>query len=701
MKTKDIKNIVSKMTLEQKAALTTGVGMWETQTFEKPDIPAEWMCDGPHGLRKQAQGIMDINDSEEAVSFPAECAIAATWDRDLIYKAAETLGNEAQARNVQMVLGPGINMKRSPLCGRNFEYMSEDPYLAGELGAAYVKGLQSTGVSACVKHFFANSQETERFTGSSDMDETTERQIYLPAFENVVKNAAPGSIMAAYNKVNGVHMTENKKYLTDVLRKEWGFDGMVVSDWGATHNRVGAIEAGCDLTMWQQPETNKEIVHAVKKGKLSEKKLDKACVNILKHVFGTLEKHKNTDLDLAADHEMVRRVAEDSIVLLKNASGILPINKNKKVLLLGDFAVNPRFQGGGSSHVNTKNNVSAVIAMKDMKNVSFKQGYGPGPAPVTLSDSDFWKNRVTASDYIPDKKLIADAVKAAKNADVCVIFAGVPEALETEGDDRKDLRMPDSHNALIDAVSEVNKNVVVVLQNGAPVEMPWISKVKGILETYLGGEASGEAVRNVLFGDVNPSGRLPESFPVRLEDTPSYLYYFGCDNVVRYNEGEFVGYRYYTSKKIKTLFPFGYGLSYTEFKYSDLKTDISKIKDGKEPESIRVSVKVTNTGKRAGSDVVQLYVGVKNCGLPRPVRELKGFVKTGILKSGESRTVDFTLTARDFAHWSEEFRDYILYAGEYEIQIGKNSEDIVLSSPVDIDAPFPRNKEYTIAPDKI
>lgn len=698
MKTKDIKNIVSKMTLEQKAALTTGVGMWETQTFEKLGIKAEWMCDGPHGLRKQAQGITDINDSEEAVSFPAECAIAATWDRDLIYEAAETLGNEAQAKNVQMVLGPGINMKRSPLCGRNFEYMSEDPYLAGELGAAYVSGLQSTGVSACVKHFFANSQETERFEGSSELDETTARQIYLPAFEKVVKKARPKSIMAAYNKVNGVHMTENKKYLTDVLRKEWGFDGMVVSDWGATHNRVGVVEAGCDLTMWQQPETDKEIEHAVKKGKLSEKKLDKACINILKHVYDTLENHKDVKLNLKADHEIVRHVAENSIVLLKNASGILPISKNKKVLLLGDFAANPRFQGGGSSHVNTKNSVSAVKAMKDMKNVSFKQGYGPGPAPVSLSDADFWKNRVTASDFVPDKKLISEAVKAAKVADVCVIFAGVPEALETEGDDRRDMRMPDSHNALIDAVCEVNKNVVVVLQNGAPVEMPWISKVKGVLETYLGGEASGEAVRNVLFGDVNPSGRLPESFPVRLEDTPSYLYYFGCDNVVRYNEGEFVGYRYYTSKKIKTLFPFGYGLSYTEFKYSDLKTSTVSIKEGKEPDSISVSVKVTNTGKRAGSDVVQLYIGVKKCGLPRPVRELKGFVKTGILKSGESETVHFSLSARDFAHWSEEFGDYILYAGEYEIQIGRNSEDIVLTEPVDIEAPLPRSKEYTIAP---
>lgn len=698
MKTKEIKKIIEKMTLEQKAALTTGVGMWETRSFDRPGIPSEWMCDGPHGLRKQKQGISDINDSEEAVSFPSECAVAATWDRDLVFEAAEALGNEAQSRNVQMVLGPGINMKRSPICGRNFEYMSEDPYLAGELGAAYVSGLQSTGVSACLKHFFANSQETERFTGSSEMDETTARQIYLPAFETVVKKARPGAIMAAYNKVNGTHMTENKKYLTDVLRKEWGFEGMVVSDWGATHNRVGAIEAGCDLTMWEQSDTNKEIVKAVKKGKLSEKKLDKACINILKHVYSTLENHKDVKVNLKADHDLVRRVAESSIVLLKNTGNILPISKNKKVLLLGDFAANPRYQGGGSSHVNTKNSVSTLKAMKDMKNVTYKQGYGPGPKPVAVTDSEFWKNRVKASDYTPDKKLISEAVRAAKNADICVIFAGVPEALETEGDDRRDLKMPDSHNALIEAVSEVNKNVVVVLQNGAPVEMPWIGHIKGLLETYLGGEASGEAVRNVLFGDVNPSGRLPETFPLRLEDTPAYLYYFGCDNTVRYNEGEFIGYRYYTSKKAFVLFPFGYGLSYTSFDYSELKTDVKKTKDGKAPETIFVSVKVTNKGKASGSEVVQLYIGVNKCGLPRPVRELKGFEKTKILKPGESETVHFSLKARDFAHWNEEYSDYVLYAGEYEIQIGKNAEDILLSEPVTIDAPIPKNKEYTIAP---
>ena len=690
---KEIREIVSKMTLKQKAQFTSGDGMWETGEYKKLGVPREWMCDGPHGLRKQANDMhASVNDSIEAVSFPAECAMAASWDRELIYEAAKTLGNEAQANNVQMVLGPGVNMKRSPLCGRNFEYLSEDPCLAGELGAAYVNGLQSTGVSACLKHYLANSQETDRFSSSSEMDENTARQIYLPAFETVVKKAKVKSVMAAYNKVNGIHMTEQKKYLTDILRKEWGFNGMVVSDWGATHNRPGAIEAGCDLTMWQQHETDKDIVKAVKKGTLDEKKLDEACVNILKHVFGTLAAHKDVTADLDEDHKVVRRLFESSVVLLKNSGNILPISKKKNVLLLGDFAKNPRYQGGGSSHVTTSRSVSAVEAMKDMANVSYVKGYGPGPKAKQLTDPEFWKTRIGHADYKPDQKLIDEAVKAAKKADICVVFAGLPEALESEGADRIDMKMPDSHNALIEAVAKVNKNVVVVLQNGAPVEMPWIDSVKGVLETYLGGEASGEVVRDVLFGDVNPSGRLPETFPVKLEDNPSYLYYFGCDDVVKYSEGEFVGYRYYTSKKMPVLFPFGYGLSYTSFSYSDLKIDAKGFIGDEKKGGITVSVKVTNTGKKAGREVVQLYVRVNKCKLPRPVRELKGFAKTGLLKPGESETVTIELTSRDFAHWNDECNAYVHYTGEYEIQIAKNANEIVLSAPVDIEGAYPRKK---------
>ena len=690
MTVKEIKKIVEGLTLKEKAYLTTGVGAWETAEFPKKGVPKEWMCDGPHGLRKQPSETVAINDSIEAVSFPSECAIAASWDRELIYEAAKTLGNEAQAENVQMVLGPGLNMKRSPLCGRNFEYLSEDPCLAGELGAAYVNGLQSTGVSACIKHFFANSQETDRFTSSSEMDETTERQVYLPAFETVVRKAKPGSVMAAYNKVGGTYMTENKKYLTDILRKEWGFDGMVVSDWGATHNRVGAIEAGCDLTMWQQHETDKDIIKAVKSGKLSEKKLDEACVNILKHVFSTLEAHKDVKADLAKDHEVARKLYDSSVVLLKNDGNILPISKKKKVLLLGDFAKNPRYQGGGSSHVTTSRATSVVDATRDMANVSFKQGYGPGPKAPTLTDAEFWTTRITPSDYKPDKKLIAEAVKAAKDADVCVIFAGLPEALESEGADRIDMRMPDSHNALIEEVARVNRNVVVVLQNGAPVEMPWIDDVKGILETYLGGEAGGETVKDILFGDVNPSGRLPETFPFILEDNPSYLFYLGCDDVVKYNEGEFIGYRYYTTKMMPVLFPFGYGLSYTKFDYSDLKINAKGFIGDEKTGGISVSVKVTNTGKKAGREVVQLYVGVNKCALRRPVRELKGFAKTKLLAPGESQIVTFELTSRDFAHWNEEAHAYVHYTGEYEIQIARNAEEIELAAPVDIEGAYPR-----------
>lgn len=660
MKSKEeIRDLVAEMLPEEKAALCSGADDWNTVAIDRLGIEACRVSDGPHGLRMPETDPEKIPDNHnmQAVSFPAECLSAASFDRKLLRQIGETLGKECQARGVQVLLGPGVNIKRSPLCGRNFEYFSEDPLLAGEMASAYVQGIQSEGVGACMKHYLANSQETRRTTISSEVDERTLREIYLPAFERTVKKAQPWAVMASYNRINGTYATENREYLTDVLRYEWGFDGCVMSDWGATHNRVKAVEAGCDLTMPSAKKTNAEIVEAMESGELEEILVNEACVDVLNMAQRGLSAKRGGKFDYEKDHNFCRRAAEESAVLLKNEDGVLPLERDKSAAFIGKFAVAPRYQGGGSSCINTKTVTSVMDLAEGMEHITYAPGY---------------------DGIYPDEKLIAEAEAAAKEADVAVIFAGLPANMETEGIDREHMCMPESHNALIAAVAKVQPNTVVVLYNGSPVEMPWADSVKGILEMYLPGEAVGEATMDLLYGDANPSGRLPETFPKRLEDNPSYLFYGGSRNKVEYREGVFVGYRYYESKKMDVLFPFGHGLSYTTFACSNLKLDREEMIPG---ELLTVTVDVTNTGDRAGKDVVQLYVAVKECEVPRPVKELRGFEKI-LLAPGETKTVTFTLDKRDFSYWNDEAHCFHMPEGVYEIQIGASAHEVLLSQEI-------------------
>ena len=657
-----ILELVSQMTLEEKAGLTSGKDGWFLKAVERLGIPSIRTSDGPHGLRRIDGDIEKLEGhSTPAVCFPAACATAASFDRELLHKMGVALGKESQNQQVDILLGPGVNMKRSPLCGRNFEYLSEDPYLAGELAASYVNAVQSQGVGTSLKHFFANNQETRRMDVSAEIDERTIREIYLPAFETVVKKAQPWTIMASYNKVGGTYSTANKQYLTNVLRDEWGFEGLVTSDWGATHDRPGVIAAGCDLTM--PAEGNDfEIVDAVKNGTLAESDLDKCVVRLLELIFKAVENRKHdTMVDYDADHDLAREVAENSMVLLKN-DGILPLSKSMKVAYIGIFADQPRIQGGGSSHINC---TKIVGAMETAKAAGLDVTYVPG----YLDNGD------------TTQELIAEAVEAAKATEVAVLFVGLPDNMESEGVDRVHMRMPEGHNALISAICEANPNTVVVLHNGSPVEMPWVEQPKAILEAYLSGQAVGEAVVSVLYGDVNPSGHLPETFPRKLEDNPSYISFPGEGAVAHYPEGVFIGYRYYATKKMDVLFPFGHGLSYTTFTYSNLTVDKDKITD---EETLNVSVTVTNTGDRAGKVVVQLYVAPDKVEIIRPVRELKEFAKVE-LQPGESKVVTFELNSRTFAHWNIYAHDWRCETGGYTIQICENAHTVLLEKKIELD----------------
>jgi len=661
----DIKEIIKNLTLEEKAALTSGDGWWHTKAVERLGVDAVSMNDGPHGLRKviSGPGSSSVSEAAPAVCFPAACLTAASFDRDLLYEMGQHLASEAVAQGVDIVLGPGVNIKRSPLCGRNFEYFSEDPLLAGELAASFINGVQSTATGTSLKHFFANSQEHRRMDGSSELDERTMREVYLPAFETAVKKSKPWTVMASYNKINGTFATENKRYLTDLLRDEWGFDGVVISDWGATHNRAGAIAAGCDLTMPGEA-TDNEIVTAVNEGKLPESDLNRVCENILSLIAKVLsakrDKHKIKDYDYEKGFSLARKIAGESVILLKNDGDILPLKKSDKVAFIGEFAKNPRYQGGGSSHVNSIKTENALDAANGFAEITYAQGY-------------------ETENISPNETLIAEAAEAAKQADVAVIFAGLPEAMESEGFDRSDMRMPDSHNKLIEAVCAAQPNTVVVLHNGAPVEMPWAGLPKGIIEAYLGGGAIGGAVADVLFGDVNPSGRLPETVPYKLEDNPSYLFYRGEDGVTYYNEGIFVGYRYYATKKADVRYPFGYGLSYTKFSYSNLTLDREELGETDKP--LTVAVDVTNTGNLAGCEVVQLYVAPEKKEIIRPVRELRGFDKVS-LAPNETKTVTFTLDKRAFAYWDMNLSRWAAESGSCQIQICRDAHSVILEKKV-------------------
>lgn len=675
-----IRELVAQMTLEEKTAMCSGADFWHTEAVERLGIPASMVSDGPHGLRKQdEQGDhLGVNESIKAVCFPAGCGTAASFNRELLRKMGEALGDECQAEGVSVILGPAVNIKRSPLCGRNFEYYSEDPVVASEMAGALIDGIQSKNVGTSIKHFLANNQETRRMSGDSRVDERTLNEIYLAAFEGAIKKAKPWTVMCSYNKINGTYAAQNHQYLTETLRDKWGFEGYVMSDWGAVNNRVEDLKAGLDLEMPGCRGVNdKLIAGAVISGELDESVVDEAVERILNIVFRYEEnRDKNAVFDRDKDHETARKVAEETIVLLKNEN-VLPLSDKQKVAFIGKYAKTPRYQGGGSSHINSHKVTSALDAVADMSNVIYAQGFDDAEDKT-------------------DEKLLAEAIEVARDADVAVIFAGLPDKFESEGFDRRHMAMPDCQNELIEKIAEVQPNTVVVLHNGSPVEMPWVDKVKGIVETYLGGQAVGGAVCDILFGKVNPSAKLPETFPFRLEDNPSYLSYIGEGDMVEYREGIFVGYRYYDKKKMDVLFPFGYGLSYTTFEYSNLTVDKEQMKD---TDSLRVTVDVTNTGSVAGKEVVQLYVADKESTVIRPVKELCDFAKVELAPS-ETKTVTFTLDKRAFAYYSVRIHDWHVETGEFDILIGKSSRDIVLTKTVTVEStvklPFVYTTDTTI-----
>ena len=662
---RDLKKIVKQMTLEEKAGMCSGLDFWHLKHVERLGIPEVMVSDGPHGLRKQDDkgDHLGMNDSIKAVCFPPAALSACSFDRKLMEEMGETIGREAQANDVSVVLGPAVNIKRSPLCGRNFEYYSEDPYLAGEIAAAFVNGVQSQHIGTSIKHFAANNQEYHRMSNSSDVDERTLREIYFPAFETAVKKAQPYTFMCSYNQINGTFASENKWLLTDVLRDDWGFKGYVMSDWGAVNDRVKGLEAGLELEMPSSGGANDAlIVEAVKDGSLKEEVLDQAVERILRIIFEYADHRAPQEFTMEKDHEEARHIAEESMVLLKNEEHILPLKSSEKIAFIGGFAKKPRFQGGGSSHINCFKVTNALDSVPSDAQVIYAEGF---PA-----DKDLY-----------DDALAAEALKAAASADKAVIFAGLPDSFESEGYDRSHMKLPECQNRLIAEILKVQPNTVIVLHNGSPVEMPWLADIKGLLEAYLGGQAGGAAVANILYGKVNPSGKLAETMPLKLADNPSYLN-FGGGEKVEYREGVFVGYRYYDTKEMDVAFPFGYGLSYTTFTYSNLKFSMT---DPTEKDSITVSVDVTNSGKLAGKEVVQLYVKDLTGSAIRPEKELKGFEKV-FLNPGETTTITMKLDKRSFAWYNTALHDWFAASGDYEILIGASSRDIRLAGTIHLNS---------------
>lgn len=680
----DVKKLVNELTLEEKASLCSGADFWHTKAIDRLNIPAAMVSDGPHGIRKQESlaDHMGVAESIKAIGFPTASAMACSFDRDLLHKVGDALGEECVAEDLAVLLGPGINMKRSPICGRNFEYYSEDPVVAGELGAAFVNGVQEHGVGTSLKHFAANNQEWRRMSISAEIDERTLREIYLAAFETVVKKAQPWTIMCSYNRINGVYSCENDWLLNKVLRDEWGFEGLVMTDWGAMDERVPSLKAGLDLEMPDcHGETDKLIVKAVQSGELEESVLDTAVERILTMVDKYLTARKDIDpasmvhplpssvergYDVAAHHALARTTAEQSAVLLKNED-ILPLQKDKKIAFIGEFAKVPRIQGGGSSHINNTSIESALDVAGD--SVSYAQGFH-------------------IDEETTDETLLQEAITLAKESDVAVIFAGLPDSFESEGFDRTHLNMPANQNELIARISEVQPNVVVVLHSGSPIAMPWLDKVAGVLQMYLAGQASGGAAVNLLFGDATPCGKLAETFPLHLEDNPSYLNFPGNREKVCYQEGVFIGYRYYDKKKMDVLFPFGYGLSYTDFTYSNMKVTVNgknaaDVDVIKETDEIIVSADITNTGNCDGAEIVQLYIKNPVVYEIRPEKELRDFAKV-FLKAGETKAVTFTLNARAFSYYETRIHDWYAESGDYEILLASSSRDIRLQDTVSI-----------------
>ncbi|MGO4539697.1 beta-glucosidase [Paenibacillus sp. 2TAB19] len=679
---RDLQKLIAQMTLEEKAGMCSGLDFWHLKGVERLGIPSIMVTDGPHGLRKQ-KGDSDhlgVFNSVPATCFPSAAGLAGSWDRELIKQVGVALGEECQAEDVAVLLGPGANIKRSPLNGRNFEYFSEDPYLSSEMAAAHIGGVQSQGVGTSLKHFAVNNQEHRRMSVDAVVDERTLREIYLASFEGAVKKGQPWTVMSSYNKVNGTYASENERLLTHILKEEWGHEGFVVSDWGAVDKRVNALAAGLELEM---PANNgysdKEVVEAVNSGKLSVETLDHAVERLLRIIFMSVDhKKENASYDQDEHHQLARQVARESMVLLKNESSLLPLSKGMKIAVIGPFAEKARYQGGGSSHI--------VPTRMDVPLQEIKQLAGD-------SSSILYAKGFTLEGDLEDVVLTEEAKRAASEAEVAIIFAGLPDRYESEGYDRSHMRLPDNQNRIIEAVASVQSRIVIVLMNGSPVEMPWENDVTSILEAYLGGQAVGGAIADILYGIANPSGKLAETFPMKVSDNPSYLFFPGSGDRVEYREGLYVGYRYYDAKQTKPLFPFGHGLSYTTFDYSNLTIDRKEIND---TETVNVQVTVTNTGLRAGKEIVQLYVRDVASTIDRPDKELKGFAKLE-LQPGEQKTVMIELDKRSFAYYNVELKDWHVESGQFAVLIGRSSEDIVLSdtlnvtSTVELQATYHRN----------
>ncbi len=654
-------NIIKQMTLAEKAQMMSGKNTWETVDFEKYGIPSMFMSDGPHGLRRQAGAgdHLGLNASLPATCFPTAAGVANSWDEELGEKIGEALAEEAVTMGVNVILGPGLNIKRSPLCGRNFEYFSEDPYHAGKMAAAYIRGIQSKGIAACPKHFAANSQELRRMANDSVVDERTFREIYTTGFEIAVKEGKAKSIMSSYNEVNGIYANENKHMLQEILVDEWGFDGFVVSDWGGSNDHALGVKNGSHLEM---PGTGKagmnDIIRAVKNGDLEETVLDQRLDELLNVIFAThqaTEDAKGKQFDVEAHHALARKAAEESIVLLKNEDNILPLKPGTKVAVIGDFAKTPRYQGAGSSLVNPTKQPEAILDV-----------IGKSGLEVTAYEQGYIRNKK------PNEKLMKTAVEAARNAEVVLFFGGLDEISESEGLDRTHMHMPTAQDTLLNELTTVNSNVIVVLSAGSAIEMPWFQYVKGIVHGYLGGQAGASAMLNVLTGKVNPSGKLNETYPMYYKDTPAYAYYPSKERSSEYRESLYVGYRYYTTTGKTTRFPFGYGLSYTTFEYKNLKVDAEG-----------VTFTIENTGNVTGAEIAQLYIGKKSDTIFRPVRELKGFTRVE-LSPGQQKEVRIPFDDKTFRFYDTRTDSWETESGAYQIMVGKDAEHMLLEDTLEV-----------------
>jgi len=665
-----VRDVLSRMTLDEKAHLTVGRDFWTTAPVERLGIPSIWVTDGPTGVRKApTSAVPGIGESVPATCFPTASALAASWDVNLAREAGSAIGKEAQALGVQVVLGPGVNLKRSPLAGRNFEYLSEDPVLAGKMAAGFIEGVQAQGVGTSLKHFAANEQETGRMYVDSIVDERTLREVYLRAFEIAVRKARPWTLMCAYNRLNGEFCAEHRALLTGILRDEWGHEGFVMSDWMAVNDRPAGIAAGLDLQMPASP-TVPTVIAAVQSGALEESQLDEVVSDLLGIIFlAEASIDPDATFDEGAHHALARKIAGECVVLLKNERNLLPLDEDRvrSVAVIGGFAREPRYQGAGSSEV-MPTGVDTLLRelpqlLESTVRVSFAEGYGhEGSAAPSL---------------------LEDAKDLAAGADVAIVVIGLPGSMETEGRDRTHIDLPPAHNDLVRAVLAAQPKTVVVLVNGSAVTLPWLDDAPAVLEAWLGGQAAGGAIADVLVGRVNPSGKLSETFPVRLEDTPAYLSFpTAGDGTARFTEGVFTGHRWYDARRIAPLFPFGHGLSYTTFAYEGLTVDASGFAAGG---AVEITVSIENTGDRAGAEVVQVYVGQSAPRLPRPVRELKAFAKVA-LEPGVDRTLQFSLDWRDFAWWDAVSHGWVMDSGEYEIAIGASSADIRLSARIALES---------------